>query len=396
MSQGGIQNVGSLIQFDFASNPFFSKQISSSKTSYSTRKTAQNRSKHEKPLDEEVGREDTSATLLNRNVLNQSISLSSLTKKKKRSSPSRRRKARGGNKGDKKKGNTNCGTKHDMPMGKKDLYFALDCEMVGVGLYGAESALARVSIVNWDCEVVLDTFVKVPVPVTDYRTFVSGVRSEDIESVKAMELAEVRFTVQNILRGKILIGHALENDLKALNITHPWCDTRDTAAYDPFMREIVDNQNRRVKSPRRLRDLAREELGKEIQVLGDAHSSIEDAIAALELYKGARPHWEAHMCEQLNKANEMENSLRNKTTGFMKRRVQPMVIYNQSMRPKSFHPRIVPLSLPSTYVKNVQHVPYIPTQGHDFYLQQKPFIVQHVMPRMNERRPYSNPYISSN
>ena len=35
-------------------------------------------------------------------------------------------------------------------------------------------ALAQVSIVKWVHEVVLDTFVKVPVPVTDDHTFVSG------------------------------------------------------------------------------------------------------------------------------------------------------------------------------------------------------------------------------
>jgi hypothetical protein len=34
-----------------------------------------------------------------------------------------------------------------------------------------------------------------------------------------MPLNEVRSVVQNILRGKILIGHGLENDLKALGIT---------------------------------------------------------------------------------------------------------------------------------------------------------------------------------
>eukprot|EP00957_Ditylum_brightwellii_P134585 10260858-Ditylum_brightwellii.AAC.1 len=54
--------------------------------------------------------------------------------------------------------------------------------MVGTGQYGETSALARVSIVNWDGDVIFDTFVKVEEEVTDYRTFVSGVRETDVES----------------------------------------------------------------------------------------------------------------------------------------------------------------------------------------------------------------------
>ena len=33
---------------------------------------------------------------------------------------------------------------------KKEKVFALDCEMVGVGPEGLDSALARLSIINWD------------------------------------------------------------------------------------------------------------------------------------------------------------------------------------------------------------------------------------------------------
>lgn len=197
-------------------------------------------------------------------------------------------------------------------MGKKDLYFALDCEMVGIGPHGVDSALARVSIVNYDCEVVLDTFVKVPVPVTDYRTYVSGVRPEDLQSARAMTLENAREAVQNILRGKILIGHGLENDLKALMMTHPWCDTRDTATYEPYMRKIKGskdaNGSKNLMLPRRLKDLSVEILGKGIQVPGRPHSPIEDGLAALALYKAVRPEWEMLMCAQVKKANDMENS----------------------------------------------------------------------------------------
>ena len=53
---------------------------------------------------------------------------------------------------------------------------ALDCEMVGCGEDGKRSVLARVSVVNEDGNVVLDTFVAPGERVVDYRTRVSGVR----------------------------------------------------------------------------------------------------------------------------------------------------------------------------------------------------------------------------
>lgn len=198
---------------------------------------------------------------------------------------------------------------HDVPMRKGDIYFALDCEMVGVGPDGLDSALARVSLVNWDQEIVLDTFVKVYEPVTDYRTFVSGITAKDIapESHNAMDLEDVRELVKEILHGKILVGHGLSNDLKALGLTHPWTDTRDTATYHIFMRSIADNRNKRyIMVPRRLKELASEVLGKTIQVMGSAHSPIEDASAAMELYKISRAEWELHISQQIKQANEIE------------------------------------------------------------------------------------------
>ena len=60
-------------------------------------------------------------------------------------------------------------------------YVAMDCEMVGVGPKGSESVLARCSIVNWHGAVLLDTFVRPQEKVTDYRTWVSGVRAKDLK-----------------------------------------------------------------------------------------------------------------------------------------------------------------------------------------------------------------------
>lgn len=46
----------------------------------------------------------------------------------------------------------------------------MDCEMVGVGMAGTDSILARVSIVNHIGHMVYDKFVAPREKVTDYRT----------------------------------------------------------------------------------------------------------------------------------------------------------------------------------------------------------------------------------
>jgi len=180
-------------------------------------------------------------------------------------------------------------------------YVAIDCEMVGTGPNGSQSALARVSMVDWDGSTIMDSFVKVPVPVTDFRTDVSGITQEDLLSDNAHDLEEVRCVVQTqtILRGRILIGHGLDNDLSALMISHPPHCIRDTARYIPYMRvnkptsKEEELLNGKKLGPRKLKDLVKERLGYCIQEEGHAHSSLEDARAALELYKIARPEWES-------------------------------------------------------------------------------------------------------
>ena len=52
--------------------------------------------------------------------------------------------------------------------------------MVGVGINGSESALARVSIVNFHGAAILDEFVRPKERIVDYRTQWSGIREKDM------------------------------------------------------------------------------------------------------------------------------------------------------------------------------------------------------------------------
>lgn len=180
-----------------------------------------------------------------------------------------------------------------IPAEYKAKYVALDCEMVGIGSDGKQSALARVSLVDWDGNVLLDTFVQVPARVTDFRTHVSGVTAKDISTKKAMDVSTCRATVAKLLKGKVLVGHALKNDLQALLLQHPKKDIRDTAHYRPFQR-LGGTKWR----PRKLRDLVKENLGIAIQVQGEAHDSTIDATSTMELFKRVRDVWEKELAQK--------------------------------------------------------------------------------------------------
>ena len=57
--------------------------------------------------------------------------------------------------------------------------------MVGVGIDGEESSLARVSIVNYHGAILLDEVVKQRERVVDYRTEWSGIRPGDMVNGKS-------------------------------------------------------------------------------------------------------------------------------------------------------------------------------------------------------------------
>ncbi|XP_064249290.1 RNA exonuclease 4 [Passer domesticus] len=169
---------------------------------------------------------------------------------------------------------------------------AMDCEMVGVGPKGEDSILARVSIVNQFGKCVYDKYVKPTEKVTDYRTAVSGIRPQNINTGE--DFKTVQKEVAEILQGRILVGHALRNDLKVLLLDHPHKKIRDTQRYKPF--------KQRVKSSRPSLKLLCEKL-LNVQVQTAEHCSIQDAQAAMRLYTLEKKKWEAAVKNKANKKN---------------------------------------------------------------------------------------------
>ncbi|XP_017862179.1 PREDICTED: RNA exonuclease 4 [Drosophila arizonae] len=168
---------------------------------------------------------------------------------------------------------------------QRNRYLAMDCEMVGVGFNGQDDMLARVSIVNKVGEVLLDKHVKPRAPVTDYRTAVSGIRPHDIENGEEFEA--VQDEVVKLLHGKILVGHALRNDLAVLNIKHPVAHIRDTSRYKPLCKLVSNGHTPSLKR------LTMAVLGQEIQT--GEHNSVEDARAAMGIYNRIAADWEKYL-----------------------------------------------------------------------------------------------------
>lgn len=153
-------------------------------------------------------------------------------------------------------------------------YVAIDCEMVGIGENGYESALARVSLVDFHGRQVYDSFVRPKERVTDWRTHVSGVSPKHMASARGFD--EVQDQVAELLEGRILVGHDLKHDLQILLLNHPSKFIRDTAKFSGFRKY--------GHGPKpSLRVLAREILGVEIQT--GQHSSIEDARITMLLLR---------------------------------------------------------------------------------------------------------------
>lgn len=168
---------------------------------------------------------------------------------------------------------------------------AVDCEMVGTGPKGRVSSLARCSIVNYNGDVLYDDYVRPPCHIVDYRTRWSGIRKSHMAKATPFKIA--RSQILKILKGKIVIGHAIHNDYKALQYFHPKSLTRDTSQI-PLLNRKADCPENVTLS---LRHLTKKLLHRDIQTGNSGHSSVEDAQATMELYKLVEVEWEQHLAQ---------------------------------------------------------------------------------------------------
>ncbi|KAK4459239.1 putative RNA exonuclease 4 [Cladorrhinum samala] len=182
----------------------------------------------------------------------------------------------------------NQGLSPDVSVESLGKYLAIDCEMVGVGPGGYESALARVSITDFHGKQVYDSYVVPRERVTDWRTHVSGIQAKHMHTARTFQ--EVQGQVAELLKGgRIVVGHDVKHDLKALELDHSSKMIRDTAKFSGFKKY--------GHGPKpALKVLAKEILGLDIQQ--GQHSSVEDARVAMLLF---RRHKSAFDVEHANR-----------------------------------------------------------------------------------------------
>ena len=169
---------------------------------------------------------------------------------------------------------------------------SLDCEMVGISPRNI-SAVGRCSIVDYKGAVLFDEYIKPYGSISDYRTAWSGIRPYHLRG--AVPYRDAIKTIKNILDGRIVVGHELTHDFRALGIFPPDCTRRDTARFKP-LRALAGLGLNDTPS---LRALSSRLLGRKIQC--GPHCSVEDAQAALDIYKVVEHAWE----QQLLSGNDL-------------------------------------------------------------------------------------------
>lgn len=156
------------------------------------------------------------------------------------------------------------------PFGPKNGYgvYAIDCEMCFTK-NGLE--LTKVSVVSMDGNVVYDQYVKPESPIIDYNTRFSGITAYHLYgATKTLKDVQIDL-LQFVFAETILVGHGLENDLRALRIVHK--KAVDTS--------IVYLNEANFLSRKSLKFLAHHFLNRSIQFF--VHDSVEDARMAMDL-----------------------------------------------------------------------------------------------------------------
>ncbi|XP_047318983.1 small RNA degrading nuclease 1-like [Impatiens glandulifera] len=149
---------------------------------------------------------------------------------------------------------------------------AVDCEMV-LCEDGTE-AVAKICVVDRSQAAKLNEFVKPDKAVVDYRSEITGLTAKDLEGARS-SLADVQKSMRRLLsHGTILVGHGLNNDLKALKLDH--ARVIDTSL---IFKYGVEGSYKRPS----LFNLCKSVLGYDLRKTGAPHNCLDDATAAMKL-----------------------------------------------------------------------------------------------------------------
>ncbi|XP_039630551.1 RNA exonuclease 5-like [Polypterus senegalus] len=226
--------------------------------------------------------------------------------------------------------------------------FGLDCEMCATD---KGMKLTRVSLVDNNGQCIMDELVKPKEKIVDYLTKFSGVTEALLEPITTT-LQDVQKQLKKLLPSNaVLVGHSLNFDLQALEMTHPYI--LDTSLL------FIRNFGRKFK----LKFLAGAVLGWRIQCEArTGHDPCEDAMAALGLAQyfireGPKKVAELMLDDLLRKYQNSEHD--------------PSFVYTEAVQPEVFsrHQKTLDNGLESNSLLDSLHkvnLPgiYIVKKGH--------------------------------
>ncbi|KAG9247659.1 ribonuclease H-like domain-containing protein [Calycina marina] len=157
---------------------------------------------------------------------------------------------------------------------------AIDCEMMRSNI---GQVVGRVSVINYESKTIFDTFVCYPEPIIIKNTEekYSGISCDDIDPEKgALSFPEVQCHLLKLLSGRIVVGHDIRKDLNVISMNLPSQVQRLQGC-----RRYLQFASRDAHHGPSLKNLAKEVLGRPIKQ--SRVSSVEDAVATMELYRNA-------------------------------------------------------------------------------------------------------------
>ena len=152
----------------------------------------------------------------------------------------------------------------------------LDTEMIIVRTKRKRKTMiaAQVTITDFFGNILLHTYAYPASQIISLNTQYSGIQNKHLEACPPFSL--VRRWVLDIIWNKIIVGHAISNDLNALKICHPPNLVVDTQKLAPVKHAVG-------KFCPSLKDSVKCVLDRTIQT--GSHSSYEDALATADLFR---------------------------------------------------------------------------------------------------------------
>ena len=143
---------------------------------------------------------------------------------------------------------------------------AIDCEM---DQCDNKSVVCKVSAVDEQGGILLDTLVNPEEPITRSLACIHGVKKEWLED--APRLSQVREHLRQVMGKSVFIGHSVKHDLNSLGLF-------DVHLIDTYYYEDAEQPDDPLlwqsRNPKKLRDLAHIYLNAQIQ--DGVHSSVSD------------------------------------------------------------------------------------------------------------------------